>query len=274
MAGRCCLFLLAIVALGSPGCPAVEDRLVYHPAHTPEPPLPEGQSAVQDVYLRSADGTKLHARWCSYEGARGAVLYCHGNAGDLAGRGRVVRELAEAVGESVLIFDYPGFGKSEGCPTEPGCHAAADAAYDWLVREQHLRPEDILIYGESLGGGVAVHLAARQPHRALILVRTFTSLPDVAQNLAPWLPVHALMVNRYDNLEEIAKCKQPIFIAQGDRDCLVPFAHGERLYAAAGGRATFFPLRGADHNDPLGWTFYEALRTFLRVKAPRSATDQ
>jgi fermentation-respiration switch protein FrsA (DUF1100 family) len=262
------MILGTVTAVGPLGCRAVENSLVYHPAHTcvQEESLPE---AAPRISLHSADGVAISARWFPYAGARGAVLYCHGNAGDLDGRAREVCALGRTLGESVLLFDYPGFGQSAGRPDEAGCHAAAEAAYDWLVGQRAVRPEDVLIYGESLGGGVAVHLAARRPHRALILVRTFTSLPDVAQGLCPWLPVHWLMSNRFNNLEEIGRCRQPTFIARGEADRLIPFAHGERLYAAADGPAFLFTLRGADHNDPLGPDFYAALRTFLQAHEPR-----
>jgi fermentation-respiration switch protein FrsA (DUF1100 family) len=272
MPGRRLLISLPLAVVVS-GCLAVENSLVFQPGHGPDTPLPPGQTAVQEVQLPSADGAVIQARWCPQLGARGAVLYCHGNAGDLEGRGGEVRALWEALGESVLIFDYPGFGRSTGRPSEAGCYAAAEAAYDWLIHTQHVRPEDVLIYGESLGGGVAAHLAARQRHRALVLVRTFTSVPDVARGLVPGLPAHWLMVNRFNNLEEIRRCRQPIFIAQGERDRLMPWAHGEQLYAAAGGNAYLFSLKEADHNDPLGPDFYTALRSFVEVRAPRSGAS-
>jgi pimeloyl-ACP methyl ester carboxylesterase len=206
--------------------------------------------------------TKVHARWYTYPGSRGAVLYCHGNAGDLTVRAQAVQHLSEALQQSVLIFDYPGYGYSEGEPSEEACYAAASAAYDWLTRVQQLSPEDILIYGESLGGGVAIDLAARLPHRALILVKTFTSIPDLAQEHLPLLPVRWLITNRFDNLAKIGNCKKPILIAHGDADQLIPFAHGQRL-AASNPSTEFFRLQGADHNDPLGTDFYTALQRFL-----------
>src|SRR5207244_2824131 len=119
---------------------------------------------LQDVTLALADGTKVHARWAPNPRAVGALVYCPGNAGNLEQRGRLVKETYDALGESILIFDYPGYGRSEGTPSEAGCYAAGQAAYDWLVREQKISPGRIVIFGESLGGGVAVDLASRQPH--------------------------------------------------------------------------------------------------------------
>lgn len=259
-------FVLSVLFSGSLlallGCCSLEDGLLYHPVRSEKKPLP-AESAFQDIEFRTPDGAIVHARWCPRAGSEGALLYCHGNAGNLESRGRQVWELRETLDESILIFDYPGFGRSEGRPSEAGCYAAADAAYDWLVQSQGLAPENLLLYGESLGGGVAVELASRRPHRALILVRTFTSIPDVAQDHLGWLPVRCLISNRFDNLAKIPLCKQPTFIAQADADHLVPFAHGQRLLKASGPNATLFTLPGSGHNDPLSSEFYSALRRFL-----------
>src|SRR5439155_16684153 len=102
----------------------------------------------------------------------------------------------DRLGVSVFIIDYPGYGKSEGRVSEAGCYQAADAAYAWLIDEQHIAPRNIIFYGGSLGGGVAVDLASRREHRALLLVNTFSSLPDTAAHLYPWLPVRWVMRNR------------------------------------------------------------------------------
>jgi fermentation-respiration switch protein FrsA (DUF1100 family) len=261
------LLVLLGAILAVAGCHALEDRFVFQPRPAPNRPLPPSQSLLQDVELRLRDGTAIHARWCPHPGSQVALLYCHGNAGNLEGRARAVRELWEALGASVFIFDYPGFGQSEGQPSEAGCYAAADAAYDWLVGRQGVPPDRLVLYGESLGGGVAVDLASRRPHRALVLVRTFTSVPDVAQEHFGWLPVRWLMRNRFDSLAKIGRCRQPIFIAQATDDQLVPFEHGKQLRDAAGERATFFALEKCGHNGPLPPELYAALSRFLAALA-------
>jgi fermentation-respiration switch protein FrsA (DUF1100 family) len=197
------------------------------------------------------------------------VLYCHGNAGNLSHRASAITSWQKELGQSVLIFDYPGFGRSEGKPDEAGCYAAANAAYDWLTQVQKVPPERILLYGGSLGGGVAVDLASRQPHRALVLVKTFTSIPDVAQSVYPWLPARWLVRSRFDNLEKIRQCTQPVFIAHGTADRLVPFAQGERLFAAANEPKRFLAMPGIDHNSGVTPAFYSTLRDFLaQVEQP------
>jgi fermentation-respiration switch protein FrsA (DUF1100 family) len=247
---------------------AIEDRLVYHPIPAAEEWRAAPNEHVQDVELRAADGTRLHGWWYPQEGARGAVLFCHGNHGNVSQYGKKLPELAQALGESVLIFDYPGFGRSEGQPTEAGCYAAADAAYDWLTGDQQVPAENVVLCGESLGGGVAVDLASRRPHRTLVLVKTFTSLPDVGQNLLPCFPVHWVMHNRFDSLAKIGRCERPVFVAHGTDDNLVPYALGQRLFAAANEPKAFFPVEGAGHNDWLEGAFLPELQNFLAAHAP------
>ncbi|MFO0970561.1 MAG: alpha/beta hydrolase [Gemmataceae bacterium] len=256
-------FAACLVLLLS-GCLSLENRLVYFPApaQTPATPLP---APLADVDLRLADGTAIHARWCPHPHAKCVILYCHGNAGNLEGRGALAHEMWRRLGASVLMFDYPGYGWSKGTPSEAGCYAAAQAAYDWLVEEMGIAPRDIVLVGESLGGGVAVELASRSEHRALVLIRTFTSLPDVASSLYPWLPVHAWMSNRFDSLARLKKCRRPIFIAQADKDAIMPFAHGERLKDACRGPSAFMVLEGLGHNDPLPVAFFERLGSFLEA---------
>jgi len=244
----------ALVVASAPGCAGLEARLLYHPIKT-------SPSEYQ------ASPPPLHARWCPHPAARGAVLYCPGNAGNLDCRAVLVRALHQALCESVLIFDYPGYGRSEGKPSEAGCYAAADAAYRWLVDNQRIAPDAIVLYGESLGGGVAVEQASRHPHRALVLVRTFASIPDVAQAHGV-SSARALVTNRFDSLGRIGNCKRPTFIAQADRDSLIPFENGQKLHAACGGVAEFYRLAGLGHNDPLPAEFYERLRGFFQTRAP------
>jgi uncharacterized protein len=242
----------------------IENRLLYHPTR-PEQRWDEAPPGVQDVDLQSNDGNRIHAWWLPQHDSEFAVLYCHGNAGNLSYRGGSIAKMRKWLGASVLIIDYPGYGKSGGAPSEQGCYAAADAAYDWLIREKKIAPKKVLLFGASMGGGVITHIAAQREHRALILVKTFTSAPDVAADLYWWLPVpkHALMSNRFDSLKRIDQCKRPVFIAHGTADELIPHAHGERLYAAAAEPKRFFSMEHARHNDPLPEPFFLSLNEFL-----------
>jgi fermentation-respiration switch protein FrsA (DUF1100 family) len=242
---------------------AFEDRLVFHPVRAAEDWTPVPSEQFQDVDLRTADGTRIHAWWLPREGASGAVLCCHGNAGNLSHWGTALLTLGQALGESVLMFDYPGYGRSEGVPNEAGCYAAADAAYDYLTGTRRVPPEQVVLYGQSLGGGVVVDLASRRPHRGLVLVSTFTTMPDAGQRLAPWLPVRWMMHNRFDSLAKIGRCRAPVFVVHGTDDGLVPLEMGRRLFEAANEPKAFFPVEGAGHNDLPLETFLPKLRQFL-----------
>jgi fermentation-respiration switch protein FrsA (DUF1100 family) len=245
----------------------LEDRLVFRPApagvYWRQPP----NDRVLDVDLRSADGTALHAWWCPTEGwgpEQGALLYCHGNGGNVSGYSRLITRWQQGpMHQALLLVDYPGYGRSEGRPSEAGCYAAADAAYDWLTSVQEVPARRVLIYGESLGGGVAVELASRRDHRGLILEKTFTSIPDVAVHLVPLLPGRWVVRNRFDNVSRIGQCRRPVFIAHGTADGTVPFEQGQILFAAANEPKQFLRMEGYRHNDAPAPEFDEALARFL-----------
>lgn len=241
---------------------ALENKLVYHPTTDWAPPP---NADIGDVELVCADGTPIHGWWCPAKDADLVLLYCHGNAGNLSWRGNSIVKLRELLGVSVLIIDYPGYGKSEGSPSEQGCYQSADAAYEWLADKKNFAPKKIVLYGGSLGGGVVVDLASRKDHLALVLVKTYTSLPDAACSLYWWLPVpiRSLMTNRFDSMSKIASCRRPVFVAHGTGDEFIPYAQGERLYQAANEPKRFFSIPGARHNDPLPEGFFTSLKEFL-----------
>ncbi len=181
--------------------------------------------AVEDVWLESADGTAIHAWFAAPSGwtpAAGALLYCHGNAGNLSTRGPALLNFQKLLGLAVFIFDYPGYGKSGGKPSEAGCYASGDAAYQYLTTIKGVPPASVLLYGGSLGGAVAVDLATRYPHRAVILVSTFTSFPDMAQYKFPWLPGRWFVRNQFLSLDKIKTLRSPVFIAHGTEDRTIP----------------------------------------------------
>lgn len=259
----------AAMMLSTTGCMAnLENALVFHPVAgdktytAPPPPL-------QDLELALADGSKIHARWAPHPRATGAVLYCHGNGGNIDQLGRSVREIWENLNESVLIVDYPGYGYSQGVPGEQSCCAAGEAAFQWLADTQKIASGRIILLGESLGGAVAIDLASRHDYRAMVLVRTFTSIPDVADDQFPLLYSAPLVSNPFDSLKKIPACKQPVFIAQADKDRTIPYRHGVRLQQACAAPAEIYTLRGLGHNDPLPADFYAALRQFLAKVPPR-----
>jgi fermentation-respiration switch protein FrsA (DUF1100 family) len=246
---------------------ALENRMLF-PLSTAaqEWYAPPPELNMRDVALTSADGTALHAWWTAPTGwkpQRGAILFSHGNGGNLSIRSFVAGRWRSELGRAVLLYDYPGYGKSSGRPTEAGCYAAGESAYRWLVEEQKVPEGEVIHVGESLGGAIGTELATRHPCRALVLLSTFTSFPDMAQKTVPWLPARWLVRNRLDNLAKIGGVGCPVLIAHGTADPVIPFRQGERLYAAAREPKRFFPIRGLGHQVPDSPEFYEAVRELL-----------
>ncbi len=267
---RCLLWIAACLILAYGAVVLIllriEDRLLFHPVPASQRWLePPSGFVVQDVHFPTAAGTRIHARWFPCAAAQGAVLICHSRAGNLSLELKA-DELAawhRQIGCSVLIFDYPGYGRSEGHPSETACYDAAKAAYAWLTQIQGIPPDQVLLYGRSLGSAVAVDLACQRVYRALILVSPFSSLPDVALSQFPFLPARQLMHNRFPSLAKIGGCTQPLFIVHGTHDHLVPVELGKRLFAAAPEPKRLLTVADAQHSDCVTSSFFDALRQFL-----------
>jgi fermentation-respiration switch protein FrsA (DUF1100 family) len=247
----------------------LERHLVFRPcspARSWDAPV---DSDTQDVNLVSVDGVRIHAWWLPpRERSAGAILIAHGNGGNLSHRGQLAADLRRTTGAGVLIFDYPGYGKSEGQPTEATCYDSAEAAFHWLTDEAKIPANRIVLLGESLGGGVAVELATRHDHRALVLLYTFTSLPAAAKYHYPFLPVYTLMRTRFDNLTKITQCRRPVLIVHGTADGVIPFTQSEQLFAAANEPKEFLRLEGIGHDLELGDLVCVPLAKFLARHAP------
>jgi fermentation-respiration switch protein FrsA (DUF1100 family) len=253
----------------------LERNLVFRPSSAASSWKDPINTSTEDLSLVSADGTKLHAWWLpGRDRAAGAFLVAHGNGGNLSHRGQLAADLQNATGAGVLMFDYPGYGKSEGKPTEEGCYAAGEAAFEWLTTTAKFPADRVVLMGESLGGGTAIELATRHDHRALVLLYTFTSLPAAAKSHFPFLPTKQLMRTRFDNLEKIGRCHRPIFIAHGPIDEVIPFSHGQTLFAAANPPKEFLQLDGHGHHLPKSDVLCAPLSRFLNEKAPLGAKEE
>jgi len=247
----------------------LEESLIFFPSVYPEGDWQPAGLAVEDAWFQAADGTKLHGWYLPHPRARAAVLFCHGNGGNITHRAHALHMLNRRVGASVLMFDYRGYGRSEGKPDEPGILADARAARAWLAAREKIRESDIVMMGESLGGAVAVDLAARDGARALVVESTFSSLPDVGAYHYAWLPVRLLARTRLDSLSKIGNYRGPLLQAHGDGDTIVPIEFGRRLFEAANEPKHFLMLPGHDHNNVLPDTYYDALAEFIeRLPAP------
>lgn len=242
-----------------------ENQLVYHPIPAAKGWMPPPIDDIQEVVLDSADGNRIGAWWLPCPGSDRSLLYLHGNAGNLSHRGSSVVKMRTLLNAGILIVDYPGYGKSTGRPSESGCYHAADAGYHFLVDQQKRSPESLILYGGSLGGAVAIDLASRKPHHGLVVVKSFTSAPDVGGKWFPWIPVRWIMRNQFRSIDKIGQIKSPVFIAHGDRDSIVPYEHGRILFEAASEPKAFIDLNGQDHNDPLPKSFFDDLSRFLET---------
>lgn len=226
-----------------------QDSLVYFPNMGREhavTPAAQGMP-YEDVSIRTEDGETLHAWWVPAPDARGAVLLFHGNAGTIAHRIDYAR-MFRALGHSTLLVEYRGYGRSTGTPSEEGTYRDALASWHWLTATQGVSERNVVMFGESLGGAVACWLAVRHRPRALILASTFTSVSDLGSEVYPWLPVRLISRFRYDTRECLQKVTAPVLVVHSPRDDIVPFTHGERLYAAAREPKEFLEIAGG-HND-------------------------
>jgi fermentation-respiration switch protein FrsA (DUF1100 family) len=211
------------------------------------------------------DKVKLHGWFIPNEGARRTILILHGNGGNIEHRLSWISWLHN-LGVHVFIFDYRGYGKSEGKPFEAGLYRDAQAAYDWWLRERQPKGEKLILLGESLGGAVAVNLAARVDPAGLILQSTFTSAWDMAKTMLPIGLLQPLINVHYDSAGAIGRIRCPKLFIHGTRDDIVPFRLGRKLYNLAPPPKSFYEVPDANHNDLVnvaGEEYFHRLRAFI-----------
>ena len=242
-----------------------ENNLVYHPVKYPAGNWNPTQFPFEDILFTSADGTSLHGWYVPHKAGKkhyGTVLFCHGNAGNLASRTEII-ELLHNGGFSLFIFDYRGYGKSQGKPNEKGVLADAEAARVWLSKKEKIAQKEIIVMGRSIGGAVAVHLATAGA-KGLVLESTFDSLPRAAKIHYPFLPTRILMSNRFDSISKIKKYQGPLLQSHGRQDQIVPLILGKKLHQNAPGKKEWFEFAGG-HNDARTQDYRKKLLTFLQA---------
>jgi uncharacterized protein len=222
-----------------------QHRLVYVPFSDLDSDPSRIGLSYREVFL-DVPGGKIHAWFIPAEEERGVVLFCHGNAGNISHRLQSI-EMLHFLGMSIMIFDYQGYGKSSGKPSEKNTYQDAETAWNYLVDHRGIAQEKIFIFGRSLGGAVAADLASRTRPAGVILESTFTSARDIASDLFFFLPVRLLSRFDYDTLKKLNQISSPLKIIHSPDDEIIPFAHGQRLYQAAPEPKYFTEIHGG-HN--------------------------
>src|SRR5262245_28623270 len=258
------LLLFAIIVSMTPG--ALERFFVYYPTKDVDASPSMVGLDYEDVFLVTEDRVRLHGWFVPHPKSRSTLLVVHGNAWNISHRVHWIKMLHEAAGH-VLIIDYRGYGKSEGQPFEEGLYRDARAAYGWWTRERSASGEKLVLIGESIGGSVAVDLASRAPVTGLILQSPFTTAWDMAKTILPIGLLQPIARVHFDSATKIAGIRCPKLIIHGNRDEIVPFRLGKKLYDLAQPPKQFYEVPGAGHND-LPWVaggdYIAHLRDFLQ----------
>lgn len=245
--------ILGILAAAYAGLAGVlyfsQSSMVYYPEIGREIVATPRQAGLgyEEVRLLAADGVALHGWFVPSAQSRGTVLFLHGNAGNISHRLDFLL-MFHRLGYSTLIIDYRGYGNSAGEPSEQGTYLDAEAAWHHLTETRKIPPDTIALFGESLGGAVAAWLAVRHEPAALVIASGFTSVPDLAAKFYPYLPVRRLSRFSYDTREYLQSVAVPVFIAHSPDDEIIPYRHGQALYAAAKPPKQFLELSGG-HNE-------------------------
>ena len=224
---------------------ALQRRLMYPGSEPAEPPEAAGLAGVIPVQLAMADGVTLLAWWMPPEDGRPVVLYWHGNAGPLHCRADKFRTFG-AAGYGMLMPAYRGFSGNPGKPSQPALLRDAETIYAWLKKQTGA---PLVYFGESLGGSVAMHLAAKHPPAAIILEGAFDSAGRLAQRRYPILPANRLLRDRWDNHHLAPTCPAPVLMLHGADDRTVPIGHAKRLFEALPEPKRFVTLDGTGHVD-------------------------
>jgi fermentation-respiration switch protein FrsA (DUF1100 family) len=249
-----------------------ERKLIYFPQRAHDVTPRDLGLAFEDLTLTAEDGVRIHAFYLPPTGEpRWTVLLAHGNGGNVSHRLDRALLLQSKLQAAVLLFDYRGYGRSEGSPDEEGTYRDARAAHRWLVEEKGVPADRLVAFGESLGSAVALDLALARPCRALVLESPFASVPAMARAVYPFLPLWPFVRTRYDNEAKVPRLAVPLLVLHGDRDEVVPFSQGRRLFEAAPEPKRFFAIPGAGHNDTYlvgGAAYWNAVRAFLDTLPP------
>jgi fermentation-respiration switch protein FrsA (DUF1100 family) len=262
-AGLLVFFILAYAAF----LLLFENKIIFHPSPYPEGywnPTSLGVPA-QDIYFASEDGVKLHAWFIPAPNSVATLLWFHGNAGNLSHRLDNIQRL-KRLNLNIFIFDYRGYGRSEGAPDEEGIYKDSRAAYKQVLAMDGVSADSLFLFGRSLGGICAVETAMNHPARGLILESVFTNSADMSRTVFPLIPLGWAVRSKLDAVGKVPHLKLAKLFLHDTRDEIVPYDLGRKLFEKAGNPKTFYAIEGAGHNDTYilgGVEYYDALNRFI-----------
>ena len=238
--------------------------MLFYPYPELEATPADWNLAYEDTEITTTDNIKLHGWYLPVNGAKHTVLFFHGNAGNISHRGDSL-EIFHRLGLNTLIIDYRGYGKSEGSISEQGLYRDAKAAWQYLIEQKKFQAQDIIVFGRSLGGAVATQLASQVQPRALMIESTFSSVKDMARIMMPFVSRLIYLRYEFDTASTIKQVKSPILLMHSLEDDVIPYALGQKVFAAANSPKYSYEMQGG-HNDGfmLSQPDYEqAIETFL-----------
>lgn len=251
-----------------------ENRFIFFPPRFPEGFPAQGKypADLEEVWISTEDGVRINAWFRSNPASPKVLLWLHGNATNI-GRQMGEMEGYSRLGLNILAVDYRGYGKSEGSPDEAGVYRDAEAAYRYLSEQRRFLPENIIVYGHSLGGAVAVDLASRHPCGGLIVESSFTNTGDMARLMFHLPLIEYLPRSKFDSLAKITRVRAPILVIHGMRDPTIPFAMGKKLFDAAPQPKWFLPVENGEHDSISaagGEEYWRALERFVKGVQPKA----
>lgn len=249
-----------------------EKQFIFFPDKYPSGYYNESSriSDLVDCWMTTEDSVKLHGWYASSNKAIATLVIAHGNAGNISHRLELMSALQQS-GFNVLMFDYRGYGRSEGSPNEDGIYKDGRAAFDYVRLLPQVDSQRIILWGTSLGGAVAADVALHRPAAGLILESTFTSIKDMAAIHYPFLPARYLLSTKLNSIDKISQVHIPVLVIHGTQDGIVPIRLGREMFAAANEPKEFYEIPNADHNDTYfvgGAHYFQRIRTFVLKSLP------
>jgi len=260
------LFIFLILANFAAAC-GIENRIIFQPNTFLERTPHALGLEFEDIYFTARDGVRLNGWFIPFPASTSTLVWFHGNAGNMGDRLENIKLLHNYVNVNIFIFDYRGYGRSEGRPSEEGVYLDGEAALDRVKNKtRSAGARKTILFGRSLGAAVATEIATRFESDGLILESPFISVAEMARVVFPFLPIRPLLRTRFNIREKIEKIKVPLLVLQGDRDDVVPYEHGKRVFEAAPEPKKFFTIPGAAHNDTYivgGKRYFQQLKEFI-----------